>query len=188
MPSSVETALTLYLYGAEPSMTAVDSRPAQRRVLLAPNPGRGEGGGVLAATSFATQEGISATATQLTQADLIVAQLLRMESFDADWDGSDAAKPLSFSLADARKFIRSLAPESVIPRPALHADGHAVLLFHSPDTYAELEFLGDKRIGFYARRGGQEWSDDFVFDGGKLPEGLSQIGFIVEQFPEAAVA
>jgi hypothetical protein len=192
MPCTAETALTLYLYGAQPGMTAVTSRPSQRRVLLFPTPRRDEGG-TLAAAHHANgvstaQEGMPDAASPLTQADLIVAQLLRMETFDSDWDGSEAAKPLAFSLVDAREFIRSLAPESIMPRPALHADGHAVLLLSTPETYAELEFLGDKKIGFYARRGGQEWGEDFSFDAGLLPDGLSQIGFVVEQSPRAAAA
>jgi hypothetical protein len=114
-----------------------------------------------------------------TQADRIVAQLVQFERMDADWDGDGAAKPLQFSLKDARTFIRALAPESVMPRPALHADGHAILFLRGPDTYAELEFLGKKRIGFYARRGEQEWSDEIDFDGHTLPVGLSQIGFAI---------
>jgi hypothetical protein len=112
-----------------------------------------------------------------TQADRTVSQLIQFERLRADWDGNEAAQPLPFSLKDAREFIRALAPESVIPRPALHADGHAILFLRGPDVYAELEFLGKKRISFYARRGRQQWSDEIDFDGRTLPEGLSQIGF-----------
>ncbi|MGH6811861.1 MAG: hypothetical protein ACREDM_05765 [Methylocella sp.] len=123
------------------------------------------------------QENVAPVESRLTQADLTAAQLLRMEQWDFDWDGSEAAKPLLFSLKDARTFIRALAPESVMPRPALHADGHAILFVRGPDAYAELEFLGNQRIGFYARQGGQEWTDEIEFDGRTLPEGLSRIGF-----------
>lgn len=116
-----------------------------------------------------------------TQADRTIAQLIRFQNLDDDWDGSGAARPLSQSIKDARRFIRSLAPESVIPRATLHADGHAVLLLHGANLYAELEFLGQNRISFYARRDGQEWGDEFSFNGGALPVGLSQIGFVTEQ-------
>jgi hypothetical protein len=193
MPSAAEIAVTLYLYGAEAGMTAVASRPSRARVLLAPRAGS-LGGSTLAPPPWHTdrastvQETALNAASPLTQADLLVGQLLRMEKFDVDWDGSDAAKPLASSLADAREFIRLLAPESIMPRPALHADGHAVLLLNTPDTYAELEFLGDKKIGFYARRGGQEWGEDFFFDGGVLPDGLAQIGFAIDRSLGAAVA
>jgi hypothetical protein len=114
-----------------------------------------------------------------TLADRTVSELVQFERLQADWDGNEAAKPLSFSLKDAREFVRALAPESVIPRPALHADGHAILFLRGPDSYAELEFLGKKRISFYARQGRREWSDEIDFDGRTLPEGLSQIGFVI---------
>jgi hypothetical protein len=180
MPA-VETATAFYLYGAEPSMTAMSSRAAQQQVLFIPNVSRRPMATPESATNIegtsTAQEDVIPTESQLTQADLMIAQLLRMEQLDANWDGSEAAKPLEFSLKDACAFIRALAPESVIPRPALHADGHAILFLRGQNVYAELEFLGNKRIGYYARRGGQEWSDETDFDGRTLPEGLSQLGF-----------
>jgi hypothetical protein len=95
-------------------------------------------------------------------------------------DGSGAARPSPESLKDAREFIRSLAPESVFPRPALHADGNAVLLLRDADTYAEIEFLGGKKIGFYARRGRDEWADETSFGGASLlPSPMSQLGFAI---------
>jgi hypothetical protein len=111
-----------------------------------------------------------------SSADAAVAQILKFEKIDADWDGSEAAKPLDYSLKEARSFIRKLAPESVIPRPALHADGHAILFVKDADAYAELEFMGNNKISYYARRGGEKWSGEIIFDGGLLPEGLSRIG------------
>jgi hypothetical protein len=124
-------------------------------------------------------EAIASADYPCTAADLAVAQLLRMATWGTDWDGSGAAKPLDFSLKEARSFIRTLAPESVVPQPALHAGGHAILFVNSADVYAEVEFLGGHRIGFYARRGGQEWTDEIDFDGRSLPEGLLRAGFVV---------
>jgi len=112
-----------------------------------------------------------------SRADAAIAQLLRLEKLEADWDGSEAAKPIDYSLKEARAFVRKLAPESVIPRATLHADGHAILFMCEPGIYAELEFLGNSKIGYYVRRGEQKWSDEFSFDGRSLPEGLFQIGF-----------
>lgn len=201
MPTAIETSTALYLYGTEPSMTAAASQAAQRRERV-PSPewlnlirGRQhfitgdfptlplESGSItdvlghVQAISTAAEESIPEEPA--TRADVVVAQLIRLEQFDANWDGSGAAKPLSFSTKEAREFIRSLAPESVIPRPTLHADGHAILFLREADLYAELEFVGDKRIDFYARRGGQEWSDEFDFDGHTLPEGLSKVGLVI---------
>jgi hypothetical protein len=113
--------------------------------------------------------------------DNAIAQLLRFESFESDWDGNFAAKPSHASLRDAKEFIRALAPESAIPEPALHADGTAVLLLVRSDHYAELEFLGSKRIGYFARRGDEQWNEDFSFDGVVLPGGLRKVGLALER-------
>jgi hypothetical protein len=221
MPTAIEVSTAAYLYGAEPSMTAIASRAAQRREGLlggqteaipaeiiwleqrGPQAIPTEDQTVLlwqaqqyaamsesharearAVTACVVQPGVTFVASGApvepkTQADRTVAQLLEFERLEADWDGHQAAKPLAFSLKDARIFIRALAPESIIPRPALHADGHAILFLRGPDKYAELEFLGGARIGFYARRGEREWSDEVFFDGCTLPEGLLQIGLAI---------
>jgi|SRR5262245_1106545 len=199
-----EASTAVYLYSAEPSMTAVASRMAQRREQAIPadeqiisaeilsfaqwwrmqtvpremQTAQSRELGVAIGSTMSASSGASLEEPR-TQADRAVSQLIQFERLQADWDGNEAAKPLPFSLKDAREFVRALAPESVIPRPALHADGHAILFLRGPDVYAELEFLGRKRISFYARRGRQQWSDEIDFDGRTLPEGLSQIGFAI---------
>ena len=199
-----EASTAVYLYSAEPSMTAVASRMDQRREQAIPadeqiisaeilsfaqwwrmqtvpremQTAQSRELGVAIGSTMSASSGASLEEPR-TQADRAVSQLIQFERLQADWDGNEAAKPLPFSLKDAREFVRALAPESVIPRPALHADGHAILFLRGPDVYAELEFLGRKRISFYARRGRQQWSDEIDFDGRTLPEGLSQIGFAI---------
>jgi hypothetical protein len=178
--SAVETTAD-FLSRAEPSMTAlVASRPAQHVEWVGPRPPVGV---VIVSpkpikSSGSTAELGTASAGPSTQADLAIAQLIRLERLDANWDGNDTAKPVVGSLKDAKEFIRALAPESSIPRATLHADGNALLFLHGPDVYAELEFFGNRQIGFYARRGGQEWSDEITFDGRTLPQGLSRIGLV----------
>ena len=195
MITAVETATMMYLYSALPSPTA--AQPAQEfseyqlafrlrsreEVTLPSKAPR-------ANTTFVNEAGFrGVSAVQETippaansdpdPADLAVAQLLRMEEWDADWDGNGAAKPLGFSLKDARAFVRALSPESIIPKATLHADGHTILFVNGPEAYAELEFLEDHRIGFYVRRGGDEWTDEISFDGRTLPDGLLRAGFAV---------
>ena len=190
--AAVDTSTTLYWFDMAPSMTAAWAQPSQRRDHVLTRRARQPGAtfgypSVEICTSVETTDNATARNTtapaniSLTMADQAMTQLIRFEQFPVDWDGNGAAKPLRNSLHDARQFIRALTPESVIPRPALHADGHAVLLLTVGDTYAELEFIGDKNIGFYARRGGEEWCDEFSLDVGALPEGLSQIGFAIER-------
>jgi hypothetical protein len=193
MPIALEASTWLYLSTAEPSMTAVSERPTLPRSNIIPRwvPSSGATYGLISIIeggASTAQETVSLADLSLTQADTIVKQLFRFANLSENWDGSGAAKPLADSLGDARYFLRSLAPESILPRAALHADGHAVLLFQTPDVYAELEFLGGKQIGFYSRRGGQEWSDEISFDGATLPEGLSIIGFKTEQSLEPVAA
>jgi hypothetical protein len=114
-----------------------------------------------------------------TKADITVSQLIKFGSLSADWDGFGAAKPRSESVKAARDFIRALAPESVIPQPALHADGNAILFLRdiASDTYVELEFVGST-VEFFARRGEQEWASEFQI-GTALPGALSEIGFSI---------
>jgi hypothetical protein len=201
-PGAIETSTALFFHSAEPAVTTIASRTSQRREqvislellrhierqrqIITRNeqtPRRQEefitaAASSYSATSTAPDDTVRAEEPK-TPADHTIAQLVRLEALDENWDGNHAAKPLRPSLKDAREFVRALAPESVMPRPALHADGHAILFLRAPNTYAELEFLGNKRIGFYARRDGREWSDEIDFDGHTLPEGLSQIGLVV---------
>jgi hypothetical protein len=110
-----------------------------------------------------------------TKADISVSQLLKFAGLGKNWDGYGAAKPNKDSLDAARSFIRSLAPESIVPQPALHADGNVILFHRSDDVYVELEFAGTN-IEFFARRGGTEWANEFQV-GAPLPAALFEIGF-----------
>jgi hypothetical protein len=198
MLGALEASTALYLYTADPSVTAIALRDTQsreqlitlemwRRAQIKQRRTAAQDVSSLgdeAITADTARIGASTTAVvrseePKTQADRTIAQLVGFEMLDADWDGNEAARPLGFSIKDAREFIRALAPESIIPRPALHADGHAILFIRGPDSYAELEFLGARRIGFYARRGEKEWGEEFSFDGRALPAGLSEIGFAI---------
>jgi hypothetical protein len=124
-----------------------------------------------------TVEVVPAPQQERTKADASVAQLIKFENLAENWDGFGAAKPDRSSIRAARAFIRSLAPESVIPQPALHADGSAILFFRDAHTYAELEFSGSK-VEFFARRGEKEWASEFQV-GAPLPTALFEIGFSI---------
>lgn len=185
MLTAIENVTEAYLRDAEPNITMVNARPAQayyRLVddVISPPPAWFVFGQTDITKSEAdtklSAEPLSLS-TSATPADSTIGQLVRLGKLEADWDGNDAAKPLDYSIKDARFFLRKLSPGSVIPRATLHADGHAILFVRQPDLYAELEFLGNNKIGFFARRGDQKWGDEFSFDGRSLPDGLRQIGF-----------
>jgi hypothetical protein len=207
MAPAVETSIALYLQAAEPAMTALSARSAEwLNILMLPPRPLGEDilGDVIAASNVFLDRAVSGTRSYApphlqneqstvatagsevaeaprTHADNTVSQLIRFGHLSADWDGNGAAKPIEESLNDARIFVRSLAPESVVPMAALHADGHAVLLIKTDDAYAELEFLGGKAVGFYARKGNREWGDEFSVIGSTLPDELSLVGFALDR-------
>ena len=116
-------------------------------------------------------------AEEKTLSDRAVKQLLSFHDFEQNWDGNGSEKPLRTSIDDARLFVRRLLPESIIPKPTLHADGHAMLFLKQDDLYVELEFLEEQQIGYYGKRGDKEWSNQVHFDGSSLPSDLSEIGF-----------
>ena len=102
MLTAIETATSLYLYQALPSPTT--AQPARHGILLvapADMPCTNTtyvAAAISKAVSAANQSISSEFRYQSTPADLVVAQLIRMESWDADWDGNGAARPLDFSL------------------------------------------------------------------------------------------
>ncbi|WP_164633719.1 hypothetical protein [Rhodopseudomonas sp. BR0G17] len=124
-----------------------------------------------------TAKAIDIPVSVTTPADASVAQLLRFEKLDANWDGFGAAKPDAESAKAARAFIRKLAPESLVPTPALHANGSTILYFKGHESYVELEFTGS-HIEYFARQGNQEWESEFLLDG-ELPAALQGIGFSI---------
>ena len=189
MIGPAETATVAFLQLASPGVSSVSSRDGQTQGLIIAPPAWVVDGTYIpkahekGSSAVDDQSYLAGIDGQQTRADLAIRQLIQMAGWDANWDGNGADRPLNYSLLAARAFVRALAPDSIIPRPALHADGHAILFIQGPDYYAELEFLGDRRIGYYARRGRLEWGDEINFDGHVLPQGLSDIGFIVWEPP-----
>jgi hypothetical protein len=183
MPIAIDTIADPYVYCASPSVVRHRARSEQSELIIPPLPG---GHGRLVAMTdpqaptptFMKAEPLPSPVGP-TPVDAAIRQLLGMAAWEADWDGNGAEKPIAASLKDARAFLRCLAAGSAIPKPALDADGHAILFLRGDDIYAELEFLEGRRVDFYARRGSREWSDEFSFDGRTLPEGLLRVGLVV---------
>ncbi len=180
MISATEAATAAYLASTEAAITWAAGRS------VAPNirPISEFGGGALwqptyvFAASQSTADTVKALQSPLvekTKADASVSQLLKFACLPNDWDGYGAAKPNHGSLNAARSFIRSLAPESIVPQPALHADGNVILFYRNDDVYVELEFVGNN-VDFFARQEDKEWASEFQI-GTPLPPALSEIGF-----------
>jgi hypothetical protein len=184
MPPVAHNITEAYLYDTQPMVSLTKAREAQAYVRVVSDQEvlppwlSFKTDYVKSGNENTKQQGVTADLdTSRTMADVTIEKLLRLEKLDADWDGNDAAKPIGYSIKEARNFIRKLSPESIVPGATLHADGHAILFVRRLDIYAEIEFLGDNKIGYYARRGEEKWSEEFFFDGRSLPEGLSRIGF-----------
>jgi hypothetical protein len=175
LTADFDTAALLYATG--PTAAIVGSRPAQRRELVVPKM-RFPSQTAIAPEQSATSPADVSVLREAVEsaADRSVGQLLKLANLPQNWDGYRAAEPKQESIKSARKFLRSLAPGSVVPQPTLHADGNALLFYRSSDAYVELEFLGNNAIEFFARQGDSEWSDEFSLDG-PMPDALRAIGF-----------
>jgi hypothetical protein len=175
LTADFNTAALLYATG--PTAAIVGSRPAQRNGLVVPKMRFPSQTAVAPAESATSPADISVLPeTVESAADRSVGQLLKLANLPQNWDGYRAAEPKQQSIQSARKFLRSLAPGSVVPEPTLHADGNALLLYRSSDAYVELEFVGSNAIEFFARQGNSEWSSEFSL-GGPMPDELRAIGF-----------
>jgi hypothetical protein len=165
-------------YEVGPTVAIIESRASQRQGLL-----------FNGTRFFLSQTAVASAASVTAPADLpvlaepiesaadrSVGQLLKIANLPDNWDGYRAASPKKESIKSAHKFLRGLAPGSVVPEPTLHADGNALLFYRTDDSYVELEFVSGNVIEFFARRGDSEWSNEFDLDG-PLPDELRAIGF-----------
>jgi hypothetical protein len=148
---AIDTVADTYFYCASPSVVRRES--SEQSELIVP-PMLGGFGRLFAITdpqapapTFVNAEP-SPSPLGPSPVDVAIRQLLRMATWEANWDGNGAEKPIPASLKDARDFLRSLAVGSAILKPALDADGHAILFLRGDDVYAELEFIEGRRIDF----------------------------------------
>lgn len=119
------------------------------------------------------------SARETTDREHAIAQIRSWSSLRADWDGEGAAAPIAESLADAEEFACALDHRHIAPEPMLHTSGKAGLYWRNDDLYADLEFLGSRRIAFYYEKTGPKGTDRLKglvhFDGTNLPEILEPL-------------
>lgn len=176
----VAQATVAFLYAAEPGVTAITSKSTQP-VGLTLSPHINSLGMTALASSRAVtsvEENYPNKESTWTPVDNNISKLLKLGRLGSNWDGYDAAAPNLSSVEYARRFLRSLAPTSVVPEPTLHAGGNALLFYSSDDEYVEIEFFDAGRAEFFATRGDEEWSSEFFIDGAELPAGLREIGIV----------
>lgn len=177
-PEAAATAI--FFSASEPSVTAVSSRPRQARSRVLAELPRAPGSTV-AVRPLGASIAVACLADfnpgVQTAADKAVGMLIKLGKLEDNWDGFGAAKPSALSIEAARRFVRRLAPESIVPEATLHADGNAILFYRSGESYAELEFIGADHVEYLARRGDEEWCASFS-RAGDLPVELREIGFL----------
>lgn len=103
-----------------------------------------------------------------------IGELRRWYSLASGWDGDRAQAPIAASLQDAINFVR-LLKDSVAAEPMLHATGRAGLFWRETDLYADLEFLGGRRIAYFIERSGDKHKGVVNFDAMEMPAVLEAV-------------
>jgi len=182
MFSPATTYVATYLEVADIHGSTVASRPAQRRErLIEPEfnvtwrarAERIQGGTVIPFQPPAFED------TEQTNVDTQVKRLLELSTLPDNWDGCGSAQASGGSIKWARMFLQAISSQSHVPKPTLHANGNALLLY-GPDPYAEIEFTEDGRIIYYAQHGEQHVfsEENEIFDGVTIPAKLRALGIV----------
>lgn len=112
---------------------------------------------------------------ETSQVEKTVGELRRWLKLAANWDGEGAVAPDALSLKAASDFIR-LLPEAIADaEPMLHANGHAGLFWNENALYADLEFLGGRRIAYFIQHHEDKHKGVLHFDGELVPPVLSAL-------------
>jgi hypothetical protein len=126
----------------------------------------------------------STTASDLLSIDVLnrettlkehtIGELRRWKSLAPGWDGDQAQAPIAASLQDAISFVR-LLKDSVSAEPMLHPTGRAGLFWQRTDLYADLEFLGGRRVAYFIERSGDKHKGVVNFDAMEMPAVLEAV-------------
>jgi hypothetical protein len=111
---------------------------------------------------------------ETTPKEHAIGELRRWKFLVAGWDGDQAQAPIPASLQDAITFVRLLA-DSATAEPMLHATGRAGLFWRENDLYADLEFLGSRRIAYFIERNGDKHKGVVNFDAKEMPAVLEAV-------------
>lgn len=89
-----------------------------------------------------------------TRIEEIIGELRSWNLLREDWDGEGAHAPSKRSIKVATEFAREIpaAFEDRVPDPMLLSSGNVSLVWKEANFYADLEFLPDGRIAYYAER------------------------------------
>ncbi len=88
---------------------------------------------------------------ETTSKEKIIGELRLLNLMSANWDGEDAVKPNLSAIKDAVSFARNLDDKFYMPEPMLHETGNVSLYWNTKDSYADIEFLGEKRFAYFIK-------------------------------------
>lgn len=117
--------------------------------------------------------GVESSGTQherlTTPSEMLVGEIRSWNLLAADWDGEGGDAPSTASIKEAVSFIHLLG-DAALPEPQLLASGRISLFWNDGDRYAEIEFLGDRRMAYYIKRNGDKHKGVLAFDSQKIPD------------------
>lgn len=106
---------------------------------------------------------------ETTDIEKIVGELRRFSALKDNWDHDGALAPIQSSLRQAISFVRLWEGEDIPLEPTVNANGRAGLCMNDEHGYADLEFIGDKRVAYYIERNEDKHKGVIYFDEKKLP-------------------
>lgn len=120
-------------------------------------------------SSVANDEVFDTPVRETTHQELLIGELRNWASFDDNWDGEGASRPLSASIHDAVAFARLLDANVREPEPMLLASGHAALFWNEVGLYADLEFVGNNRVAYFVQKNDDKHKGVVTVDPEKMP-------------------
>ncbi len=109
---------------------------------------------------------------ETSEQEHLIAKLREWEWLGPNWDGENAAAPVTSSLQAANQFVCLLDRDAEMPEPMLHASGRAGLVWSNDDRYLELEFLLNGSVAYFCTAAVDKHKGVVAFDGRRLPPAL----------------
>lgn len=86
-----------------------------------------------------------------TNKEKLIGELRSINLLDENWDGQGSSKPIPSAIKDAVSFARNLDEKFFLPETMIHENGRVSLYWNTQDFYADIEFLGDKRVAYFIK-------------------------------------
>ena len=91
-----------------------------------------------------------------TAREQLIGEIREWALWQDNWDGEGSERPITSSLKDATLFVNLMPGDMPLPEPMLNATGTAGLYWKRDGLYADVEFLGNRRVAYYVERQGED--------------------------------